>query len=115
MRASPRSPDAAVVHLFRALADPVRLAAVAALAGREIAAGDLARELGVSATRLSNHLARLAADGLVEARADGRHRVYRLRHPELARFLGRAQAVAALAEAARGAHRGRRAERDART
>lgn len=94
--------DPALVALFRALADPVRLAALDALAEGDLAAGELAERLRVSPSRLANHLARLLADGLVEVEAQGRSRVYALRHPELTRFLRRAGAMAALAEAARG-------------
>lgn len=92
--------DPAKVALFDALADPTRLGVLDALARRPAPAGDLARALGVTPSRLSNHLARLKRDGLIDVTPHGRERVYRLRHPEIARFLKRAGALAALVEVA---------------
>ena len=65
-----------------ALADPHRRAAVDLLRQRPRAAGDLARELGLSPPAMSRHLRTLREGGLVEEshpQFDARVRVYALR------------------------------------
>lgn len=57
--------------LFKILADPVRLRALGLLAREELSAGELARILGLQATRLSNHLRILREAGLVAGRKEG--------------------------------------------
>lgn len=91
----------ALADLCRALADPARLALVRALASAERDAGSLARATRSSASATSNRLAALAAAGLVDVRASGRRRVYRLRHPETRRTLARMEAFAAICAASR--------------
>lgn len=61
------------------LGDPARARLVMALAdGRALPASVLASEAGVAASTASEHLAKLRAAGLVESRAQGRHRYYRV-------------------------------------
>jgi DNA-binding transcriptional ArsR family regulator len=82
--------EVAVQAVFAALADPVRLALVRALAGSP----DWSRTCGsfdvpVGKAALSHHFAVLRAAGLVEQRDEGPRRVNRLRRPEFeARFPG---------------------------
>lgn len=70
---------AAVTALAGELADPVRLTALQLLAAEgPHTMSRLAEALGVSASRLGNHLARLRAAGLVTVEHTGRHAVYRV-------------------------------------
>jgi DNA-binding transcriptional ArsR family regulator len=65
-----------------ALADPVRRRAIELLHGKPRRAGDLARELRVSASRMSQHLRVLRKSGLIEEDGlehDARVRLYRLK------------------------------------
>lgn len=65
-----------------ALAEPSRRRVVSLLAERPRAAGELARELGLSAPAMSRHLKALKAGGLVEEshpEFDARVRIYALR------------------------------------
>ncbi|SKC71384.1 ArsR/SmtB family transcription factor [Krasilnikoviella flava] len=79
----------------RALAAPARSAMVGLLMdGTARPAGELARAAGVGAPAASEHLAVLAAAGLVTGRARGRHRYYALAGPEVADAL---EALGALA------------------
>jgi ArsR family transcriptional regulator, arsenate/arsenite/antimonite-responsive transcriptional repressor len=64
--------------LFRAFADPVRLAVVEALAGGERCVCELTAELGLAQSRLSFHLRVLRDAGLLESREQGRWVYYRL-------------------------------------
>jgi predicted transcriptional regulator len=52
-------------EMLRAVAHPVRLAALVALEQRERTGGELAAALGLPAEMLSEHLAELAAAGLI--------------------------------------------------
>jgi DNA-binding transcriptional ArsR family regulator len=71
--------------VFRAVADPTRRAILEALSeAPELSVTALATPLGVSVPALSRHLAVLRRAGLVEERAAGRHRMYRLRAAPLA-------------------------------
>lgn len=72
-----------VAALLELLANPARLMILCRLAETgESAAGALAPE-GLSQSALSQHLARLRADGLVETRRDGRSIHYRIADPRL--------------------------------
>ena len=76
---------AADEDVFRAVADPTRRAILEALSGaQELSVTALATPLGVSVPALSRHLAVLRRAGLVEERAAGRHRMYRLHAAPLA-------------------------------
>ncbi|MGM1065298.1 ArsR/SmtB family transcription factor [Saccharothrix sp. Mg75] len=69
---------AAVTGLAAELADPVRLTALQLLAAEgPHTSSQLADAIGVSASRLGNHLARLRARDLVSVEHTGRHAVYR--------------------------------------
>ncbi|MEU8893546.1 metalloregulator ArsR/SmtB family transcription factor [Streptomyces sp. NPDC048442] len=62
----------------RALADPIRCRILLALREAPAYPSDLAEAIGVSRTRLSNHLACLRDCGLVVAAPDGRRTRYEL-------------------------------------
>src|SRR5581483_9738988 len=66
----------AAAEMAGTLADPARLAVLAALLEGEAAVSDLAARLGLAQPRVSTHLARLRAVGLVSRASLGRHRAY---------------------------------------
>jgi ArsR family transcriptional regulator, cadmium/lead-responsive transcriptional repressor len=71
----------------RALADPIRCRLLLALREAPAHPSDLADRLGISRTRLSNHLACLRDCGLVVAVPVGRMTRYELADPRLAHAL----------------------------
>ena len=88
--------------LFRLLASPTRLRLLHALEKRgETAAGGLADEVGMKAQAVSNQLQRLAAFGIIEARRDGQHILYRIVDPCLIEILDYAWCLAEAAPAYR--------------
>ncbi|MGP4115270.1 ArsR/SmtB family transcription factor [Streptomyces sp. 4N509B] len=73
------APEVEVLARFgRALADPIRCQLLLALRDAPAYPADLADRIGVSRTRLSNHLACLRDCGLVVAIPDGRRTRYEL-------------------------------------
>jgi ArsR family transcriptional regulator, cadmium/lead-responsive transcriptional repressor len=82
------APEAEVLARFgRALADPIRCQLLLALRVAPAHPSDLADQIGVSRTRLSNHLACLRDCGLVVAVPDGRRTRYELADPRLGHAL----------------------------
>ncbi len=76
---------------FEALGHEARLAILRRLipAGPDgIPAGAIGAALGLPATRLSFHLNRLTAAGLIESRRQGRHLYYAVRYPALGALVG---------------------------
>ncbi|MEV7415454.1 metalloregulator ArsR/SmtB family transcription factor [Streptomyces sp. NPDC089919] len=71
----------------RALADPIRCRILLALREAPAYPSDLAETIGVSRTRLSNHLACLRDCGLVVAAPDGRRTRYELADDRLGHAL----------------------------
>jgi len=63
---------------LRALAEPIRLQVVQALAGGERCVCDLTSDLDLAQPRLSFHLKVLREAGLIRARREGRWIYYRL-------------------------------------
>jgi DNA-binding transcriptional ArsR family regulator len=82
-------------RLFRALADPTRLAILHALQAGERRTVDLAAEIGGSQANISSHLASLKECGLITGRPQGRAVYYRLTRPELASLLQAAEQLLA--------------------
>ena len=74
----PLQADQAMV-LFKALADPLRLRVIEALAAGERCVCELTGELGLAQSKLSFHLKVLKEAGLLESRQEGRWIYYRLR------------------------------------
>lgn len=66
------------VRLLRALADPTRQEILRLLAGGEVRAGDIAKAFRSRRPTISKHLRVLRDVGLIEARASGRERYYRV-------------------------------------
>jgi DNA-binding transcriptional ArsR family regulator len=68
-----------VIPPFEVLAEPNRRRILDLLLGAERPVGELVDELGVSQPAVSKHLRVLREAGLVESRADGQRRFYRVR------------------------------------
>lgn len=68
---------AETIHLFRALADDVRLRILHALLGAELSVAELVEVLGLPQSTVSRHLKPLRDAGLVETRRDGTSIYYR--------------------------------------
>lgn len=66
------------MNALEALADPTRRTIVELLAERERSAGELAAEFTTSRPAVSRHLRVLRDHGLVQARVEGRQRLYSL-------------------------------------
>lgn len=75
-------------RLGRALADPTRSRILLALLVAPAHPADLARDLGLTRTNVSNHLACLRGCGLVVGVPEGRRTRYEIADPHLARGLG---------------------------
>ncbi|MEU9352332.1 metalloregulator ArsR/SmtB family transcription factor [Streptomyces griseoloalbus] len=89
----------ALTRFGRALADPIRCRLLLALREAPAYPSDLADALGISRTRLSNHLACLRDCGVVVAVPDGRRSRYELADPRLGHALDDLRtAVVAVAE-----------------
>lgn len=85
---TPVASDIEVLARFgRALADPIRCRVLLALREAPAFPSDLADALGISRTRLSNHLACLRDCGLVVAVPDGRRVRYELADERLGHAL----------------------------
>ena len=69
---------ATTADAFNAIAEPRRRQILDALAGGERPVNDLVSVLGLAQPQVSKHLQVLRKVGLVEARDEGRQRVYRL-------------------------------------
>jgi DNA-binding transcriptional ArsR family regulator len=69
---------ATTVDAFNAVAEPRRRQIMDVLAGGERPVNDIVAELGIGQPQVSKHLRVLREVGLVEAREEGRQRMYRL-------------------------------------
>jgi DNA-binding transcriptional ArsR family regulator len=74
-------------EIFRALADPTRLAVFERLATREMSVSELKNGFSVSQPAISQHLAALKSAGLVFERREGRFAYYRAAPEALAPLL----------------------------
>ncbi len=72
--------------LLRALADPIRLQVIEALAGGERCVCELTAELGLAQSKLSFHLRVLKEAGVLSDRQSGRWVYYRLRREAIERL-----------------------------
>jgi DNA-binding transcriptional ArsR family regulator len=66
------------VEIFRALADPTRLAVFESVAAQELSVSELTRRFDVSQPAISQHLAALRLSGMVKVRKEGRQVYYRV-------------------------------------
>ena len=74
---------ATTIDAFAAVAEPARRQLLDALGDAEATVGQLVSRLGASQPQVSKHLGVLRAVDLVDVRADGRHRWYRVNGPAL--------------------------------
>ncbi|MBL8545367.1 MAG: helix-turn-helix transcriptional regulator [Hyphomonadaceae bacterium] len=77
----------AAAALLKALAHEARLMVLCQLLGGEHSAGALQAGSGLSQSALSQHLARLREEGLVDTRRDAQKIYYRLADPNVVRVL----------------------------
>jgi DNA-binding transcriptional ArsR family regulator len=78
----------ALRRLGKAIADPTRSRILLALLAAPGYPAELARNLGIGRTNVSNHLACLRGCGLVAATPEGRRTRYEIADPHLAAALG---------------------------
>lgn len=76
-----------LAEIFKLLAHPDRIRLIEELGSNERTVTNLAEEMNLTSTRVSQHLAQLKAHRIVEERHEGRHRFYRLTQPELANWI----------------------------
>ena len=74
-------------RLGRAMADPTRSRILLALLEHPGYPAELARQLELTRTNVSNHLACLRGCGIVSTRAEGRRTIYQIADPHLAAAL----------------------------
>jgi DNA-binding transcriptional ArsR family regulator len=88
MNASVIVGDADLAAVGTLFAEPARARVLLALGdGRELPASMLAAEAGVSASTVSEHLARLLSGGLVTVTSRGRFRYYKLAGPQVSELI----------------------------
>lgn len=76
-------------RMLRLLANEKRLLILCTLAARgEVNVSDLANEVGLGMSALSQHLAKLRDDRIVEARKESQTVFYRVSDPDAAKILG---------------------------
>ena len=73
--------------LLKMLSHEARLTVLCDLVNGECPAGALVESSGLSQSALSQHLARLREEGLVETRREGQAIYYRLANPDAARLI----------------------------
>ena len=74
-------------RLGRAMADPTRSRILLTLLDRPAYPGDLARDLGLPRSNVSNHLSCLRGCGIVVAHLEGRQTRYEMADPHLSHAL----------------------------
>lgn len=84
----------AIARFFRVLGDPTRLAIVRLLMGRPYTVKELADQLGLGQSRVSNHLACLRWCRLVVTENRGRQVIYSINEQRLGRLLPIAAEIA---------------------
>lgn len=102
----------AAAEMAGTLADPARLTVLAALLEGEATVSDLAARLGLAQPRVSTHLARLRAVGLVSRASMGRHRTYRVDTARVKPLLDALHAAGPAAVARRSTRAGSERRRD---
>ena len=74
--------------VLRTLAHPARLNVLCELGDGERSAGELVKSSGLSQSALSQHLARLRADGILGTRRDGQTIYYYIADPKALHIVG---------------------------
>ena len=78
---------------LQTVTEPRRREILLVLGSNELAAGDIAAQVDVSFSAVSQHLARLLEVGAVQVRRDGRQRLYRVDRARLAEITGALQSM----------------------
>ncbi|MFK8031266.1 MAG: ArsR/SmtB family transcription factor [Gammaproteobacteria bacterium] len=76
-----------LAEIFKLVSHPDRIRIIEELATNECDVNGLAKTLNLPGTRVSQHLAKLRAHRFVDERRDGRHHIYHLTQPEIARWI----------------------------
>lgn len=76
-----------LAEVFRVIAHADRIRLIEELHRGEMGVNTLAETLSLPGPRVSQHLSLLRAHRIVEERRDGRHHLYKLIQPELARWI----------------------------
>lgn len=79
---------AAASELIKLLANPERLKILCLLSEGELNVGDLGRQLKLSQSALSQHLARLRSAGAVKTRKSSQQVYYMLAEPKIRKIIG---------------------------
>lgn len=83
-----RASAADAAALMRALGHDGRLLVLCTLVAQgECSAGELSQQVGLSPSALSQHLAKLRDDGLVDSRREAQSVYYRIAEPRVARVV----------------------------
>jgi len=80
-------------QLFRALGHEVRIRILEEIRGGECSVGELQERVGVSGPNVSQHLAVLRGEGIVESRRDGTSVMYSIADQRLNRLLDDARSI----------------------
>lgn len=73
--------------LLKAMSNSRRLLVLCQLGGSELSVGELQEKVGLSQSAMSQHLARLKAEGLVASRRDAQTIYYRLSDPTVTKII----------------------------
>jgi DNA-binding transcriptional ArsR family regulator len=76
-----------LAEVFKVIAHADRIRLIEELHRGEMDVNTLAETLGLPGPRMSQHLSLLRAHRIVEERRDGRHHLYKLIQPEIARWI----------------------------
>lgn len=76
-----------LAEVFKVIAHADRIRLIEELHRGEMDVSTLAENLGLPGSRVSQHLSLLRAHRIVEERRDGRHHLYKLIQPEIARWI----------------------------
>ena len=79
--------NASKARLLNNLSNAVRLELLSTLSKNEMSVGELCSKIGLSQSAVSQHLAKLRSDGLVNTRRDAQTIYYRCANPGVQRVL----------------------------
>ena len=80
-------------EFFKTLGHPARVRILELLAVRDQSVGELASEIGIESSNLSQQLGVLRRAGVVDARKDGNNVIYSITSPDIAELLAVARKV----------------------
>ena len=86
LQLEPRAAEAA--QLLKLMANDQRLTVLCRLSGGEMSVSELGKHVNLTQSALSQHLAKLRAEGLVATRREAQAIYYRLANPVAERLIG---------------------------